>query len=84
MSDLGTDAQVGPIEIFTGTEDGPKRGSIPLPLALSPGSRHDGSPRDSTLGCAGEHTRRASMRPSMGMDLHGAGILTGFPFDVLD
>jgi len=72
-----------PHRVFHGHQGSIEEGPAPLPLAFSSGSRHDGSPRSSTLGRAGEHARSASMRRAMGRDLHGAGILTRFPFHVL-
>ena len=81
VSVLGTVAHVDPIAVFTGTKDHSKTEVL---LALSSGSRHDGSPRSSALECTGKRIRTTSMRPTMGKNVCGAGILTGYPFGVLD
>ena len=79
VSVLGTVTNDGPMRIFTGTrhhQDSPEG----EPLALCPTSHHDGSPSGYTLGHGDSRAPVSRMRHHMGRVVHGAGILTCFPF----
>ena len=53
-------------------------------ITYSPRSHHYGSPEVSTLQQAGEPVKPTRMRHRQDKAIHGAGILTCFPFDVFD
>ena len=72
-----------PNSFFMGTRDRPKT-PYGVPILLSTGSRHYGSPRSYTVGRSDSYGRPTPIRQELGLCCHrylgGTGILTCYPF----
>jgi hypothetical protein len=75
VSVLGTDA----VSLFMGS------GNLSsFPITLSPVSHHYGTPRDYTLGRDDDPAQHTPKRQGFTLQTDGTGILTCFPFGVLE
>ncbi len=83
MAVLGTNTTVVTARLFTGTGDKPKPDYAGL-ITILPESHHYDSPQAYTLEHADKRARHTQMRQHTDRDASSAGILTCFPFDILD